>query len=170
MDSRANGIYNSGTRIKKPVKHIQTRRSLLGANIKYSGHTMIPNETEIPGIAIPRNEIPVDTVLTTAYYFPESSVIRVGPHISTRSSSSSSQPISPAAPSAKYIEYCRPSFIHHQLIEEEDNNQPASVIQGNVVEPEQMQGATAIKVGSGLARLPFSLRLRPPKTKTPPPN
>ena len=130
---------------------------------------MIPNETEIPGIAIPRNEIPVDTVLTTAYYFPESSVIRVRPHISTRSSSSH-QPIFPAAPSAKYIEYCRPSSTHHQLIEEEDNNQPASVIQGNVVEPEQMQGATAIKVGSGLARLPFSLRLRPPKTKTPPPN
>ena len=130
---------------------------------------MIPNETEIPGIAIPRNEIPVDTVLTTAYYFPKSSVIRVRPHISTRSSSSH-QPIFPAAPSAKYIEYCRPSSTHHQLIEEEDNNQPASVIQGNVVEPEQMQGATAIKVGSGLARLPFSLRLRPPKTKTPPPN
>ena len=109
-------------------------------------------------------------MLTTAYYFPESPVIRVGPHKSTRSSSSSSQPISPAAPSAKYIEYCRPSFIHHQLIEEEDNNQPASVIQGNVVEPEQTLGATAIKVGSGLARLSFSLRLRPPKTKTPPPS
>ena len=114
-----------------------------------------PNETEIPGIAIPRNEIPVDPVLTTAYYFPESSVIRVGPHKSTRSSSSSSQPISPAAPSAKYIEYCRPSFIHHQLIDEEDNNQPASVIQGNVVEQEQMQGATAIKVGPDLRDLPF---------------
>ena len=80
---------------------------------------MIPNETEIPGIAIPRN---VDTVLTTAYYFPESPVIRVGPYKSTRSSSSH-QPISPAAPSAKYIDYYRPSSIHHhQLIEEEDNN------------------------------------------------
>ena len=89
--------------------------------LKYSGHTMIPNETEIPGIAIPRNEIHVDTVLT-ANYFPESPVIRVGSHKSTRSSSSSSQPISPAAPSAKYIEYCRPSSTHHQLIEEEDNN------------------------------------------------
>ena len=131
---------------------------------------MTPNETEIPGIAIPQNEIPVDPVLTTAYYFPESSVIRVGPHKSTRSSSSSSQPISPVAPSAKYIEYSRPSFIHHQLIDEEDNNQPASVIQGNVVEQEQMQGATAIKVGSRLARPSFPLRLRPPKTKTPPPN
>jgi hypothetical protein len=53
---------------------------------------------------------------------------------------------------------------------EEDNNQPASVIQGNEVEPEQMQGVTAIKVGSRLARPSFPLRLRPPKTKTPPPN
>lgn len=33
-----------------------------------------------------------------------------------------------------------------------------------------MQGATAIKVGPRLARLSFPLRLRPPKTKTPPPN
>ena len=47
---------------------------------------------------------------------------------------------------------------------------PPSVIQGNVVEQEQMQGATAIKVGSRLARPSFPLRLRPPKTKTPPPN
>ena len=33
-----------------------------------------------------------------------------------------------------------------------------------------MQGATAIKVGSRLARPSFPLRLRPPKTKTPPSN
>jgi hypothetical protein len=33
-----------------------------------------------------------------------------------------------------------------------------------------MRGATAIKVGSRLARPSFPLRLRPPKTKTPPPN
>ena len=69
------------------------------------------------------HEIPVaHTVLAAYYKFPESPVIRVGPHKSTRSSSSH-QPIFPAAPSTKYIEYCRPSSIHHhQLIEEEDNN------------------------------------------------